>query len=109
VSLRVSDQGVGIATEEQARLFEPFARGSNATAGIAGTGLGLYITAAIVQRHGGDLQIDSREGVGTTAILRLPLTPSDIAQPPHVRDDERHRIGSGLIREHPNGPQETAQ
>jgi signal transduction histidine kinase len=107
VSLRVSDQGVGIAAEEQAHLLEPFARGSNAGPGIAGTGLGLYITAAIVQRHGGDLRIDSSEGVGTTIVVRLPLTPRDAVQPPRARDDEPHPARTAAIVDHPNGQQDT--
>jgi signal transduction histidine kinase len=78
--LQVSDHGLGIAGKDQARLFEPFARGSNAGPGIAGTGLGLYITAAIVRRHGGDLRIDSVEGAGTTVEVRLPTAPTDGTQ-----------------------------
>jgi signal transduction histidine kinase len=56
------------------RLFERFFRSSNATeSAIPGTGLGLTITKAIVERHGGRIEIDSAENAGTTVRVRLPL------------------------------------
>ncbi|HYO85934.1 MAG TPA: ATP-binding protein [Dermatophilaceae bacterium] len=68
------DSGIGIPPAEQSKLFNRFFRASNATsAQIPGTGLGLAIVRSIVQRHGGDLELDSAEGVGTAVRLRLPL------------------------------------
>jgi signal transduction histidine kinase len=76
--LEVADTGLGIPAEEQARLFERFFRSSSATENaIPGTGLGLTITKAIVERHGGRIEIESAESTGTTVRVRLPLpTPA---------------------------------
>jgi hypothetical protein len=72
--VEVADTGVGIPKEEQERLFERFFRSSNATEqAIPGTGLGLTIAKAIVERHDGSIEIESAEGKGTTVRVRLPL------------------------------------
>ena len=71
--LAVSDQGIGIPAEDQPALFEWFRRGSN-TAGIAaGAGLGLAGVRQVVEQHGGTVAVESREGVGSTFTVRLPL------------------------------------
>jgi signal transduction histidine kinase len=72
--LEVEDTGVGIPAEEQEHLFERFFRSSTATANaIPGTGLGLTITKAIVERHGGRIEVESAEDAGTTVRVHLPL------------------------------------
>jgi signal transduction histidine kinase len=71
--LVVADQGVGIAPEDRPALFQPFARISAAQT-VEGTGLGLYITSQIIERHGGTISVDSRRGAGTTFRVRLPLS-----------------------------------
>jgi signal transduction histidine kinase len=72
--LEVEDTGVGIPVEEQEHLFERFFRSSSATENaIPGTGLGLTITKAIVERHRGRIEIESAENAGTTVRVRLPL------------------------------------
>jgi PAS domain S-box-containing protein len=73
VELAVSDQGVGIPVDEQSRLFQPFMRGGSVHSRVSGTGLGLYITSQIVERHGGTIGVKSAPGVGTTFTVRLPL------------------------------------
>ena len=71
--LEVEDSGLGIPEAEQAQLFERFFRSSTATAqAIPGTGLGLTITKAIVDRHGGLIEVESAEDLGTTVRVRLP-------------------------------------
>ena len=73
VVIEVADTGIGIPTKEQAQLFDRFFRASNATdAAIPGTGLGLAIVRAIVEGHGGELQVESAEGEGTTMRVVLP-------------------------------------
>jgi len=72
--LTVSDEGTGITPEELATLFQPFARDDRARQSIGGTGLGLFITAEIADRHGGSILVDSDPGRGTTFTVRLPLT-----------------------------------
>ncbi len=70
----VTDTGIGIPAADVERLSERFFRASNATAkAIPGTGLGLAIVRTIVEGHGGQFGIESREGQGTTACIRLPL------------------------------------
>jgi signal transduction histidine kinase len=71
--LAVKDTGVGIPIEEQGQLFSSFFRASTATRqAIPGTGLGLVIVRAIVEQHGGTIDLESREGKGTTVLVTLP-------------------------------------
>lgn len=71
--LEVEDTGIGIPAGEQERLFERFFRASTArTAQVQGTGLGLAIAKAIVDAHGGTIEVQSREGTGTTFRVELP-------------------------------------
>ncbi|TMC10047.1 MAG: hypothetical protein E6J41_09235, partial [Chloroflexi bacterium] len=70
----VTDQGVGIAAEDQDRLFTRFGRiVTPETAGIAGTGLGLYLARDLAHRHGGDVAVASERGRGSTFTLSVPL------------------------------------
>jgi PAS domain S-box-containing protein len=71
----VSDQGVGIPRAEHATIFEPFARASTAPSIAEGTGLGLYLAAKIVERHGGTIGVQSEPGHGSIFTVRLPLRP----------------------------------
>ena len=69
----VTDHGIGIPQDEQERLFDRFSRGSNARrAKIAGTGIGLFIVKMIVERHGGEVGVDSTIGAGSRFDVRLP-------------------------------------
>jgi signal transduction histidine kinase len=73
--IEVQDTGLGIAEDEQEQLFERFFRSAQATRNaIPGTGLGLTISKAIVERHGGRIELESSEGVGTTVRVCLPLS-----------------------------------
>lgn len=72
--LKVVDHGMGVPQEQQSRLFEPFFRASNVVK-LKGTGLGLAIVKESVTVHGGTIECESVENVGTTFIVRLPLTP----------------------------------
>jgi PAS domain S-box-containing protein len=80
--IEVVDTGIGIAPEEQEHLFERFFRSSEATErAIPGTGLGLTIAKAIVERHEGTIEVESAAGEGTTMRVRLPLrAPSRVAE-----------------------------
>jgi signal transduction histidine kinase len=74
-ALQVEDTGLGIPADEQPRLFERFFRSSSATKNaIPGSGLGLTITKAIVEHHGGRIELESTENVGTVVRVELPLT-----------------------------------
>jgi signal transduction histidine kinase len=70
VHLDVIDQGEGIAAEDHAVIFEKFGRVRGSTK--PGTGLGLYIARAIVEAHGGTLDVSSSPGRGSTFTLTLP-------------------------------------
>lgn len=78
-TLTVSDDGIGIPKAEQARLFERFFRSSNASDNvIPGTGLGLTIARAIVEAHGGTIDLESSPNSGTTARISIPaVEPPD--------------------------------
>lgn len=78
--LQVSDTGVGIPANDLSRVFSPFFRGANIAAvrgqsPAPGTGLGLVVSRAIVELHGGTIQVASTEGVGTTVTVSLPTRP----------------------------------
>jgi signal transduction histidine kinase/HAMP domain-containing protein len=72
--ISVCDTGIGIPATDQKELFNRFFRATNATGRrIPGTGLGLAIVRMIVVNHGGEVDLESREGAGTTVTVRLPL------------------------------------
>jgi signal transduction histidine kinase len=81
--LEVADTGLGIAADEQPLLFKRFFRSSQATQhAIPGTGLGLTITKAIVERHNGRISLESEVDVGTTVRVEIPLRASREAKLP---------------------------
>lgn len=71
--LTVRDHGIGIAFEDQPRVFERFGRAAS-SAQYGGLGLGLYITREIVESHGGRVGLQSAPGQGATFTVALPLT-----------------------------------
>jgi len=72
VCLAVTDAGIGIAPEDQARLFEPFQRVGDTKRAIAGVGLGLFIVRRIVEAHGGRIELTSTPGKGSTFVVHVP-------------------------------------
>ncbi|MDX2356071.1 sensor histidine kinase [Dietzia sp. PP-33] len=73
VMLRVTDRGIGIAPEHQARVFERFFRVDKARSrATGGTGLGLAIVKHVAQNHNGGVSLWSRPGTGSTFTLELP-------------------------------------
>ncbi len=74
--ISVKDTGVGIPAEEINKLFSKFYRGSNVMKfNTTGSGLGLYITKNIIQRHGGEIWAESTLGRGSTFYFTLPTDP----------------------------------
>lgn len=79
--ITVKDEGIGIPKKEQAHLFEKFYRASNAAASnTEGTGLGLYIAKTALEMSGGGIEFESKEGIGTTFKIFLPLKGSKARQ-----------------------------
>lgn len=73
VQVEVRDHGIGISLEDQKKLFVPFFRSTNAeTRKEPGTGLGLVIVKAIVERHGGSVELESQPTVGTIVRTTFP-------------------------------------
>jgi len=75
VRIAVRDTGAGIAPEDQASLFQEFKQvGKDAARKAEGTGLGLALTKRFVELHGGNIQVDSILGKGSTFSFTLPLS-----------------------------------
>lgn len=71
--ISVIDHGLGIPVAEQAKVFAGFYRASNVTAhGINGTGMGLYVSKAIIEQHGGAMWFTSAQNKGTSMFVELP-------------------------------------
>lgn len=80
VEVAVTDQGLGIAPEEQQRIFERFYRVDSARSrATGGTGLGLAIVKHVVENHGGTVSVWSQVDRGSTFTISLPAAPSDAA------------------------------
>ena len=93
IRMAVSDTGIGIPADKQARLFTPFAQAESwTTRRYGGTGLGLAICRHLVQLMGGTIELASEAGVGTTVTveLRLPIAQRDVPAPPGLHG--RHAI-----------------
>ncbi|MFB0546113.1 MAG: GAF domain-containing protein, partial [Anaerolineae bacterium] len=84
VTISVSDTGIGISAEDQARVFTEFFRADDPLVQEAGgTGLGLSITKRLVEMHGGRIWFESEPGQGSTFHIALPLVTDDAqAKPP---------------------------
>ncbi len=86
----ITDTGVGLTPEDLQRLFQPFEQAATRPAGEAGTGLGLVITKRLVGLLGGELQVDSTAGRGSSFHFSLPLPAT--AAPTAT---SRHPLGVG--------------
>ena len=91
----ISDRGIGIPADELGQVFERFHRGRQVSStNYGGLGLGLYITKQIVERHGGTIWVESREGSGHDVLL---LAPDE-----HATDADARRASAsaGCARRH---------
>ena len=74
VAISVADTGIGIAPDQQARIFEPFTQeDGSVTRRYGGTGLGLSISNQLIQKMGGTIAVESEVGKGTRFTIRFPL------------------------------------
>lgn len=86
----VRDTGIGIALEELPHLFSRFYRTAEAQRqAIRGTGLGLYVSKAIVEAHGGHIGVESQPSQGSTFWFALPLQDETAKPPPLTKDGQR--------------------
>jgi PAS domain S-box-containing protein len=85
VIIEIRDNGMGLTEEEKTRIFEPFFS-KKAT----GTGLGLYVTHSIVERHGGYIYVNSQYGAGSVFTVYLPVT--------QVRHGDSNEVGHSASR-----------
>ena len=77
LSAQVIDTGIGIAEEDQAKLFAPFTQiDTSKSRRYGGTGLGLALTHRLIQLHGGEISVKSEEGKGSNFALKMPLQHS---------------------------------
>jgi signal transduction histidine kinase len=94
VRFEVADQGVGIRKEHLPRLFEKFYRADDPVVRrTSGTGLGLYIVRSLVNMLGGQVNVRSIPGKGTTFVVTLPRAD---AMTPKLRVRERSRVAAGV-------------
>ena len=95
--MTVEDTGIGIPEEAQGKVYERFYRvDKSRSREIGGTGLGLSITKSAVLRHHGTISMTSKEGEGTTFVVRIPLRYS--TQPMELRVGDQRRQISRLLR-----------
>lgn len=86
IKLRVMDNGIGIAPDNQTHIFDRFFRVDKARSREAGgSGLGLSICKWIVEAHGGEISVESDLGKGSTFTVTLPVAPPDAEEMPEAR------------------------
>ena len=102
VDLQVVDTGQGLTSAQRAHLFEPFNRLGAERSSIEGTGIGLVVTQRLVQLMGGNIQVDSRPGVGSCFTVTLPAAPGH-GMPAQHSASASHPPEAGSLR----GPRRT--
>ncbi|MFA5704298.1 MAG: CHASE2 domain-containing protein [Advenella sp.] len=75
--VRIKDQGIGIAKKNQTTIFNSFFRVSGPDSQVNGVGLGLAFVNTVIQRHGGQIHVESEPGHGSTFIINLPQDESE--------------------------------
>jgi PAS domain S-box-containing protein len=93
VVIVVRDTGIGMSDAVRRRIFEPFF----STKGEGGSGLGLSMAYSIVERHGGDIAVESEPGRGTTFTLRFPVAPAPSPPSAALGDGARGRRARVLV------------
>jgi signal transduction histidine kinase len=83
-AVRIEDTGAGISPDERASIFEPYYRSEN-TAVAPGIGLGLAISYALIRQMGGDIDVESELGVGSSFTVRLPMATREKKDRNHVK------------------------
>jgi signal transduction histidine kinase/DNA-binding response OmpR family regulator len=102
VQIAVRDTGIGIAAEDQQRIFEEFQQaGSAAGRAPEGTGLGLALARKFVELHSGELWLESQVGVGSTFTFSLPIQPPAVdpgpPTPVRLRPETNGTVGPTVL------------
>lgn len=89
--IRFKDTGIGIPKQSLANLFTKFYRvHGGLNSGSTGTGLGLFISKSIIERHGGTISVESEEGVGSTFIVAIPVLDETKLAELKAREEQKH-------------------
>jgi signal transduction histidine kinase len=102
VEIAVEDHGIGMPANVVSNLFQKFYRSHRSRETVAGTGIGLYISKAIVESHGGTISVRSEDGHGSTFVVSLPSYKM-VADKLKASDNKNEQIinsGSGWIKNH---------
>lgn len=102
VEVSIKDRGIGMPSSVLPNLFHKFYRSHRSRETVAGTGIGLYISKAIVESHGGSIEVRSTESEGSTFSFTLPIY-STVAEKIKAGDNSNALLiehGSGWIRNH---------
>ena len=102
VEIAIEDHGIGMPSNVIGNLFQKFYRSYRSRETVAGTGIGLYISKAIVESHGGTISVRSEDGKGSTFIVSLPTFDS-VAAKLKAGDNSNEGLieqGSGWIKNH---------
>ena len=95
LEVTVADTGIGIAPDDQQRIFDSFQQGSRSSRNAEGTGLGLTLTKRIVELHGGRVWLTSEVGHGSTFGFSIPLSDQPLSTP--VEDEDLSGDGRPLV------------
>ncbi len=95
ILIEVADSGVGIPAEELPHVFDMYYQGQSGTR-AKGSGIGLAIAREIVEIHGGEIAVESREGRGTTFRVTLPITQEGRERDASRADEATHPTGDQL-------------
>jgi len=102
VQVSVEDHGIGMPSNVLASLFHKFYRSHRSRETVAGTGIGLYISKAIVESHGGNIDVRSTENKGSTFTFTVPIYEA-VADKLKANDNSNERLierGGGWIKNH---------
>jgi signal transduction histidine kinase len=102
VEVAIEDHGIGMPSTVISNLFNKFYRSHRSRETVAGTGIGLYISKALVESHGGIISVRSEEGRGSTFTVSLPTYASvaNTLRSGHNSNEDLIEQGSGWISNH---------